>query len=162
MCGLLFHWSSFQELFLILMKSSPSISPFMDHAYGGVSKNSFVTRVRKVFSYVFHLKVLWCSSSFRTWGLHSPCLCPSWSGPFLTRPLWFFTCSPACFWLCTPSGQNVSSCLLGTPSSSPVPSWRSEYNGNPFLIVCLFPFLWLFGTKNISLDVLYIALRAIF
>lgn len=55
-CGLLFPRSSFQELFLILMKSSPSISPFMDHTYGGVSKNSFVTRVTKVFSYVFHLK----------------------------------------------------------------------------------------------------------
>lgn len=55
-CGLLFPWSSFQEMFLILMKSSPSISAFMDHAYGGMSKNSFVTRVVKVFSYVFLFK----------------------------------------------------------------------------------------------------------
>lgn len=55
-CGLLFAWFSFQEMFLILMKSSPSISAFMDHAYGGISKNSFVTRVVKVFSYVFLFK----------------------------------------------------------------------------------------------------------
>ena len=55
-CGLFLPCFSFQETLLVLMKSNSSVSPFMDDAFVSISKNSFVTKVTKIFSYVFPSK----------------------------------------------------------------------------------------------------------
>lgn len=77
------------------MKSNSSISAFIAHALGSTCKNAFMTKVTKIFSYVFLSKGFmfqFLLSDIRPASL-LPLVCAD-VGPFLTLPIWVLTFLP--------------------------------------------------------------------